>query len=213
MIRSCGCLIVLALFSVIIAGAGFHASFLPYVAQPLVRSDPLEKTDAIVVMAGAYGLRAREAAMLYGEHWAPAVILTREEPFDGFLELKQLGVPLPEMIDLNQMTLKVLGVPQKDIWRVEDPVNSTDQEAETVRQFLTEKGVRRIIVVTSKTHTRRACMAFEHHLGAEFHVVCRYSRYDPFDPEGWWKKRKDIRELFFEWQKMIAYRLQYALGR
>ena len=67
---------------------------------------------------------------------------------------------------------------------------------------------RRVIIVTSKYHTRRAAFAFRRGLeGTGAEVVMRASRYDSSDPARWWRNRSDFRFASSEWQKLIAYRL------
>ena len=67
---------------------------------------------------------------------------------------------------------------------------------------------RRVIIVTSKYHTRRAGFAFRRGLaGTGAEVIMRASRYDPSDPARWWRYRPDFRFAASEFQKLIAYRL------
>lgn len=188
-----------------------HVWLLRQCGFALLRSDTLQKADAIVVMAGGYAIRAQEAAALYREGWSPRVVLTREAPPDGFYQLKDQGINLPEMIDVSQQVLERLGVPRSGIWRVDGVVGSTDEEVQRVGQYLKERNLHTLVLVTSKAHSRRACLVFHHYWKNDFQIVCRYSRFDPFEPKRWWKSRKDIRELTFEWQKLILYRIQFAL--
>jgi uncharacterized SAM-binding protein YcdF (DUF218 family) len=68
--------------------------------------------------------------------------------------------------------------------------------------------VRRVIVVTSKYHTRRARFAFARELkGSNVQIVIRASRYDTAKPERWWTNRADYRYVTSELQKLIAYKL------
>ena len=212
MMRACGCLGVLILVGMALFVYAIHPWILGAAGNALLRSDPLVKADAAVVLAGANTVRVREAAVLYQEQWVPRIILTRERPPEGAEELRKQGVAVPEMIDMSQRILEGLGVPESSIWRVETPIDSTDEEVRAVRTFLQGRNVKRLIVVTSKTHSRRSCLTFRHYLGADHEIICRYSRYDPFNPSGWWKKRRDIREMLFEWQKLLLYRLQFAFN-
>ncbi|MBI4457053.1 MAG: YdcF family protein [Acidobacteria bacterium] len=209
----CGCLTKIAAFLVVaLILYALHPWIFRELGYSVLCSDSLQKADVIVVMAGSYIIRTQEAAALYHEGWSPRVLLTRESPPDSFYQLKAKGILLPEMIDINQQVLEGLGVPRSSISRIEIPVDNTDEEARRIKEFLERDHLRRLIIVTSKTHSRRACMTFYHYLGKDLQIICRYSRFDPFDPTGWWKKRKDARELIFEWQKLILYRIQFLLS-
>ena len=66
----------------------------------------------------------------------------------------------------------------------------------------------RLIVVTSKLHTRRAGFSIRRALqGTGTEVVMRASRYDPAQPSAWWRTRADVRFYGSEWIKLILYRL------
>ena len=208
----CGCLSTL--LPLLLAGLfvyAFHPWLLEQWGYTLLRSQPLRKSDVIVVMAGTYAIRAEEAAALYRENWSPRVLITREVPNDDFWRLREQGISVQESIDINQEMLQRLGVPRESIWRIEAPVGNTDQEIRHAGEFLKQQHVRRLIVVTSKTHSRRACLGFDHYYGADFQIICRYSRFDPFEPKLWWTRRRYVREFLFEWQKLLLYRLQFAL--
>ncbi|HEV8131403.1 MAG TPA: YdcF family protein [Acidobacteriota bacterium] len=210
--RSCGCGCLTQTIGVILLGAVLyllHPWILPLFGNFLLRSDPLQKADAIVVLSGAYTTRSQEAAALYHQGWSPRILLTREIPPDDFYGLRQKGILLPESIDLSQQVLEGLGVPRSQIWRLDTPVDNTDQEAKQIGEFLKRQKVRRIIVLTSKTHSRRACLVFHHYHDKDFQIICRYSFFDPFDPKTWWKRRRDMRDLIFEYQKLAVYEIQF----
>ena len=88
--------------------------------------------------------------------------------------------------------------------------NSTAAEAITLRELSAAHGWRRVIVVSSKYHLRRAGFALRRELrGTGVEVVMRGSRYDSAHPERWWQYRSDIRDTFPEVAKFTA----YLLGR
>ncbi len=208
--RGCGCLIqILVLVLILAILYQVHPWLLPVFGNFLLRSDPLQKADVIVVLGGAFTVRSEEAAALYHQGWSPRILLTRELPPDDFYQLKQKGIVLSETIDLSQKILEGLGVPRSQIWRLEVPVDNTDEEVQAAGEFLKGQKVRRIIVVTSKSHSRRACLVFHHYYDNDFQIICHYSFFDPFEPRTWWKRRRDIRDLIFEYQKLAAYQIQF----
>ena len=212
--RGFGCLgTIVACLLLVVAGYAGHPWLLRQWGHSLLRSDPLQKADVIVVMSGGYAVRAQEAAALYNEHWGEHLVLTHDLAPPGLAELRSKGIiQLPEMIDVNQRVLEGLGVPRVNIWRVEADVDNTEEEVQYLGKFLKEKGARSLIMVTSKTHSRRSCLAFHHYFGNEFQITCRYSRFDPFDPDSWWKSRTGTREFLFEWEKLLMYQVQFALS-
>ena len=61
------------------------------VGRWLIVEDPLEKANAIVVLSGRMPMRAREAAALYREGWAPQVWVTW--PPGAGTEIEAMGSP------------------------------------------------------------------------------------------------------------------------
>jgi hypothetical protein len=138
--------------------------------------------------------------------------VTRDLPEEGFYELRKKGILLPENIDMAQQILEGLGVPRASIWRMEASSDNTLQEARYAGEFLKKQHVSRVILVTSKLHSRRTCLVFHQLFEKDFQICCRYSRFDSFEPHSWWKARKATREFLIELQKTIAYKLQFAWG-
>jgi uncharacterized SAM-binding protein YcdF (DUF218 family) len=179
-----------------------------YGGRYLQHEDPLQKADAIFVLAGTRAERPLEAIDLYKEGYAPLVVLSPGRPETGELLFRQRGIRFPSEIDLEREALVQSGIPPAAILAAAGVVDNTAQEADLLRAMVTAHGWRRVIVVTSKYHTRRAAFAFRRGLeGTGAQVVMRASRYDPSDPAHWWRYRGDFRFVSSEWQKLIAYRL------
>lgn len=179
-----------------------------YGGRYLQHEDPLQKADAIFVLAGTRVERPLEAVDLYHEGFAPLVILSPGRPEPGELLLRQRGIRFPSEVELERDALVQSGVPAAAIVATNGYVDNTAQEANLLRAMVRAHGWRRVIIVTSKYHTRRAAFAFRRGLentGAE--VIMRASRYDPSDPARWWRYRADFRFGSSEWQKLVAYRL------
>lgn len=86
-------------------------------------------------------------------------------------------------------------------------VDSTEQEAQTLRACIHERGWREIIVVTSDYHTRRAGRIWRSVLKDMQPPVQMwvYGVDDPeFRPRGWWRKRLWAKTWFYEVTKLIA---------
>ena len=174
----------------------------------LYAEDQLRRADAICVLAGTRMERPLEAADLYLKGWAPRIILTEEVPDSGIAELEKRGMELPTNAQNAREVMIRLGVPPPAIEIVADIHDSTAHEADTFRQVSVSRKWKRIIVVTSKFHTRRGGFAVRRALkGSGVEVVMRGSTYDRADPHHWWRTRADVRWAASESQKLLAYAL------
>ena len=64
--------------------AVFGIGFLPFAGRYLVYQDPLEKADAVIVLAGARVERWLEGVELYRGGWAPQVVISPGRIVDAF---------------------------------------------------------------------------------------------------------------------------------
>jgi len=174
----------------------------------LQHEDPLRKSDAIFVLSGTRVERLLEAVDIYKAGYAPAVVVSPGIIEDAEVALRARGIRFPADADLERDLLLQLGVPASALIKVEGYVDNTAQEANLLRSMATTNHWRRVIIVTSKYHTRRAAFAFRRALeGTGTEVVMRASKYDPSDPANWWRSRPDFRFASSEFQKLLAYRL------
>jgi uncharacterized SAM-binding protein YcdF (DUF218 family) len=172
----------------------------------LAREDPLEKADAIMVLSGTPMRRGLEAAELLLMGYGQRLVLTREARDAGELALLERGIVVPENVEVERDVFEKLGVPREAIMIPPTIHDSTAAEAETLRQLAAREGWRRVIVVTSPYHLRRAGFAIRRALrGADVQVIMRRTRYETAQPDAWWRRRRDIRTIVTELPKLIAY--------
>ena len=197
-------LIVAAVIAVLLLAAMNLGNF-------LYEDDPLQHADAIVVLAATIVARPLEAADLYKRGYAPVIVVTREEPEPGVTQLRQRGIVVPLKADLTRDVFLKLGIPP-DAIIIPDRIHSnTAQEAQTFRALAMQHGWRRLIVVTSAYHTRRAGFAVRRELnGTGIDVEMHASRYEPLHPGQWWTGREDVRQVLDETAKFAAY--EFGLG-
>jgi uncharacterized SAM-binding protein YcdF (DUF218 family) len=182
----------------------------PRLGAWLVVEDPLQKADAVFVLGGTLFERPLEAVDLYHEGWAPRLLLMRQIADDGEVELQRRGVPYQREFDVQLDVLTRLGVPRSAI-EILGEQDSTKDEAEALRQIVGARNWSRVIVVTSKQHTRRARLVMNRRLAATgVQVILRASRYDLTDADRWWRQRGTLRFTLFETQRLIAYWLGIA---
>lgn len=178
---------------------------LPRLGAWLVVEDPLQKADAIVVLGGTMYERPLEGVELYKEGWAPRVFLIREISDWGETLLKERGITFTSAVDLQIEVVERLGVPREAIGVLE-PANSTAEESAHVLELATRENFSRVIVITSKQHTRRARLMFNRRLGpAGVAVVMRATRFDRSDVDRWWTNRSTLRFTIFETQRLFGY--------
>ena len=81
----------------------------------------------------------------------------------------------------------------------------TVSEAKLVGAALIRQGFKRIIVTTSKYHTRRARYIWRHLFAGQLEVSVAAAAEDPFNPESWWRDGRQIRWLLAEYGAWVYY--------
>lgn len=175
--------------------------------RTLVEDDPPRRADAIVVLTGSYPDRILEAVALYQEGWAPRILLCREPENAGFRRLRERGVRVPRVFELNRMVAEQLGVPPEAITVLERPAGSTYSEAEVVLAEMLARGWTSMLLVTSKYHTTRAGLIYRHLAGGRVEIIVRPARDDDFQPDAWWRHRPSTRRVVMEYQKLLTFLL------
>ncbi len=181
------------------------------VGDYLVVSDPLVHADAIAVLSGDGAVRGAKAAQLYHQKWAPKILVTKE----GFpyreLEYRKFGVEMPETDTATRAVLHYLKVPDPDVEVLDGYNESTVQEAWRYLAYAKEHGLKGMIVVTSNFHTRRSRMTFRSAFrgsGISISVQSAAAEWK-FNPQEWWTRRLDSKELLLEYEKLFYYWFRY----
>ncbi len=178
----------------------------PFVGRYLITEDTVQPADAIVVLAGTRGSRWLEALHLYQDGTAPAIVLSSDRLEAAEFVLQGRGVSLPRESDLVRDAMIQLGVPPGAVEVFRSSVDNTAQEAAATRQLAVRRHWKRLVIVTSKYHTRRARFAFNRAFrGTGIDIRVRATRYDPITPATWWMHRFDARWVLLEVPKLIAY--------
>jgi uncharacterized SAM-binding protein YcdF (DUF218 family) len=124
-------------------------------ARLLIVKSPLAAADAIVVLSGSstYLERADWAARLYREGRAPLIILTDDKLNSGWNGTEDRN---PYFYELAATELRKQGVQAETIRLVSEPALGTYSESLNVREFATNHKLKRLLIVTSAYHSRRA---------------------------------------------------------
>jgi uncharacterized SAM-binding protein YcdF (DUF218 family) len=170
--------------------------FLFGIGRWLVVEDPLEKAQAIVVLSGRMPLRAIEAARLYREGYAPKVWLTYST--EPAATLKAMGISFVGEDAYNVQVLVHEGVPAADIRLLQPPIVNTADEIAAVSAALHEAEGSRVILVTSKVHTRRVRILWHRLAARSGQAIVRAASDDPFEPKRWWRTTGDALDVVRE---------------
>ncbi len=170
------------------------------VGRWLVVADPLEPAKAIVVLSGRVPFRAMEAAAIYRDGLAPEVWLTKEVVRAEEQELDRLGVPFVREEVYNREVLVRLGVKPDAIRLLGNGIWNTVDEMQLIAGELGRTGGDRVIIVTSKVHSRRVRATWAAIVGASPRAIVRYARQEPYGAGSWWRNTRDAldvsREVF-----------------
>ena len=184
------------------------ASALPFAGRYLITEDPVRQADAIIVLGGTRAGRWLEALDLYEGRMAPHVVLSSDRADATDFEFRQRGIRIPRTSDLVRDAMVTLGVPAEAVEVFPFPLDNTAHEAEASRRLAVDRGWRRLLIVTSKYHTRRARFSFDRALrGSGIEIVVRATRYEDVSPRRWWTRRHDSRWVLQELVKLFLYRV------
>jgi uncharacterized SAM-binding protein YcdF (DUF218 family) len=156
----------------------------------LVVEDPLQPARAVVVLGGQVPFRAIEAARIYQQGLAPEVWLTRGAS-SAELAFNRLGVAYVREETYSRRVLERAGVPSSSICLLEQPTRNTAEELLVVARELQRVGGNRVILVTSKPHSRRVKVTWRVLVGDVPRAEVRWTADDPYNPSHWWQNTED----------------------
>jgi uncharacterized SAM-binding protein YcdF (DUF218 family) len=169
-------------------------AWLTGLAQFLVRMDAPARADAVVVLAGdPDGFRVLTAADLVRRGLAPRALVSSGEAVYGIYE--------------SELAIRFAigrGYPAEYFEPVNTGANSTAEEISRLLPELRRRGCRRVLLVTSDYHTRRARAIFERLAGGQPQVLVIGAPAPPFAPASWWRTRPGRKIFLQEWLKTVA---------
>ena len=176
-------LLFIALLAILFIG---RLPLLRLAGQLWVLDEPAAQSDALIVLGDDnYSAdRAFHAAELYREGVAPVVVAS------GRMLRQNVS-----LADLMEHDLESFGVPGTSIVKLKHRAGNTREEAEEASRLIQARGWKRITVVTSNYHARRARFIFERVLPGSVSLRVSGARDSEFDPSRWWETRQG-RKLF-----------------
>ncbi len=167
-------------------------STLNWLGEYLVSPQHPESADLILVLAGDFwGPRVVKGADLAVQGYAPRALMS--------------GTPYQGRMD-GELAVEFLvnkGYPKQLLESFGHNAKSTIEEALVLRPELARRGVKRVLLVTSAYHSRRAGIVFRLFCpGIQFIVIPAPD--DLYHPEGWWRDSRSRRLFFSEWEKILG---------
>jgi uncharacterized SAM-binding protein YcdF (DUF218 family) len=169
----------------------------------LVVADALEPARAVVVFGGHVPFRAMEAANVYKHGWTEEVWLTQGGFHIEDQVLTKLGIERTPEHFYSYQVLERLGVPRDGIRVLPGRNVNTADEVRTIAHELNMAGGDRVILITSKYHSRRVKALWNSLVGTHHEAIVRYTPDDPVDPERWWRNTGDAMAVSREWFALL----------
>jgi hypothetical protein len=192
-----GCLLLAGIMSV-----AARRPILQFAGQLLVVNDDLRQADVIIVAIDAGASGVLEAADLVHVGISSRVAVFNDPPNAVDRELIRRGVPWEDWSSISTHQLYALGVSTVEI--IPRQVAGTDESAQALPDWLSERGFRSAIIVTTPDHSRRLHRMLMRSLkGHSITVIVRVTKYSGFDARNWWTTRGALRTGIVELQKLF----------
>lgn len=165
---------------------------LSYLGNSLVSGQSPQSADLILVLGGDFwGARVLKGADLVMQHYAPLVLISGP-PYDGRPE-GEFAIAF----------LTARGYPRRLFQSFGHHAPSTIGEAIALRPELARRGVKRVLLVTSAYHSRRASIVYWLFCpGIQFITIGAPG--DRYHPDDWWEDASSKKLFFSEWSKILG---------
>ena len=190
-----------------VVGVPLEREFLVDGRVPLVETFP--EADAIVLLGGSMGIETNLSN--YAEMWSGADRVWQAARLYKAKKAAKVIATSGSIVDTTFPLLREFGVPEEALQKVDDARN-TEEEARSVASL----GVKRILLVTSAWHMKRARMMFEK-FAPDVEIVCAPSDFEnsmlAARPFSWMSFLPgpdaflDNCVAFHEWLGIVGYRL------
>jgi uncharacterized SAM-binding protein YcdF (DUF218 family) len=170
-----------------------HSIWLGWLGDFLTVEQEPVRADLVVVLAGdAYGHRILKGAELVKRGFAPLVLVSGPP---GYYDLHENELAIPFAVRR--------GYPVQYFIPFPNDAHSTIEEAAALLPELERRRARRVIVVTSDFHSRRALRTLRARWnGIDIRMVPATDEF--FTPHGWWHSREGRKTFLLEWTKTFA---------
>jgi uncharacterized SAM-binding protein YcdF (DUF218 family) len=184
-------LLAFTLLALLLAIIRWQAT-LAYFGNYLIYSEPTQTADLIVVLAGNfYGSRVLKSAELVSHGYAPKVLISGT-PYQGRPE-GELAITFLAKQGYRTDYFESFG----------HHARSTIEEAIALRPELVRRGVKRVILITSSYHSRRASVVMRL-ICSDIHFFSVPAPDPHYNADRWWQDKSSRRLFFAEWSKIIG---------
>ncbi len=178
---------------ILIIIVGLVVGLVAFVGFYLSPQSGLSKSDVIVAISGGETqARAKEAISLYKDGWSKKII------FSGAAEDKD-SISNAEAMQRIAIWEQV---PPEDII-IEEKSANTYENAQMVKPILEENDYKKIILVTSPYHQRRAYLCFKKFLGDGYEILNHSAKDSSWRRSKWWENKKSLYLTYTEFSRVI----------
>ncbi len=172
----------------------FPSWWLTALGRFLIVGEPPKNADVIVVLAGDWrGRRILHAAELIKQGYASRALVSGPRHHYGLYE-HELAIAFA--VKHGYPADWFIGVPM-------NTADSTEDEAAQMVPELRRRGARRVLVVTSDYHTRRAGRIYRRK-APDLDIRLVAAADAVFHAESWWKTREARKSFFLEMVKVVT---------
>jgi uncharacterized SAM-binding protein YcdF (DUF218 family) len=196
-------ILVVACFLLVLLLVFLSSPLLSAMGRFLIKTDQLTEADAVIVLNTGvdYYPRLIEAALLFNRGYANRIVINGNRKTDILRELEAAGFEACcQWCENHLRILALYGIPRDAVicLSAEDAYD-TISEAAALKPAIERLGFAKVIVVTSRFHTRRARFIWRHLFGDELVILSAGARQDPYDENGWWQSGRQIRWVLQEY--------------
>ena len=187
--------------------------FVPHAGEFLIVEDRFAHADVAVVLAGLPTSRALAVRDLYRQGRVDEILILPEpaNKIEGEAVSDQVNEELVRLKLVNpnrpQWALRILlatGIPKERITVLPLPADGTISEGPLVRAVLRDRSLKSLVVITSKSASRRARFIFRQSFRKTPVQVFSYpTPYDPFQSHRWWTHPRNALTVVTEYEKLL----------
>jgi uncharacterized SAM-binding protein YcdF (DUF218 family) len=166
--------------------------------------DARERADAIVVVAGSTPSREDRAAALFREGWAPRVVVSHQFVPGRVQRLLDMGIRPLDFQGESVRALELFGVPRSAIVALPEVVEITETEVRGVVAEARARGWRRVLLVTTASHSWRVKVIWGREAGATVAAGIAVVHDQCTAEDGWWRRRRCSEAVLHEYLGLLA---------
>jgi uncharacterized SAM-binding protein YcdF (DUF218 family) len=195
---------ILLCIMLIAVGITFRTPILLSFSNHLIQQDEPQKVEAMVVLSGNAFERGYEAYDLFMKGYAPKIICPGGNLQPDFLVLNDSVYES----DLTKKSILRQHVADSIVITLHQGA-STAEEAVAVLKYCKENHIKKIMVVTTLFHTRRAGHVYHKLFDKEgIQVIMRGAHCYMYDENHWWQNEYGMIGLNNEYMKTLYYWLK-----